>query len=481
MAQQGDSPIVLPRRVISSARTQTPYSRYESGEAIRRDDVVNPNQDSRAFRQVQNASATMRALFESNDLVSTAISNFLAMGQTGLRVAAYDRATHEFSRPGLFAAEHVLSLLATDWDYTKGYQDRRGLHGLIETMRLEVLLTGGVGVELVLDTSRYPMDLVIFPYDSVTFVSKGKGRKYPTQRSSDRGEISLDLPTVFIGESLKTAARRYTLPVMHSGVKRVHHFESFFDDAWRVIRRAGMSRLVVTLDYEKVVLSAPKDVQSDPTKLASYLEQVRISHEDALRGIEPEDALVCYNTAEIEALKTYGEKAEISELIERLSGLTASALKSNPSMLGLRIGGSQNTATAEAMLSAKTAELLNGPVVDVLSRALTLAVRLYGIDARVKVGFDAIDLRPELELQAHKAILQNSVLELLSLGRITDDEAQAMLSLGSLPADAQELSGTRFLEVRPMDALPAAATNSRNRQITPNTPKAAGGKDNEQR
>ena len=120
------------------------------------------------------------------------------------------------------------------------------------------------------------------------------------------------------------------------------------------------------------------------------------------------------------------------------------------------------------------------PVEEVLGQALTLACRLYGADVNVTFEFHDIDLRPVAELEAHMAIRQNRVLELLSLGRITDDESQAMLGLGSLPPQAEVLAGTGFHNPKTADALPVAATNSRNRQISPSTPSSSGGADNAQ-
>jgi hypothetical protein len=472
--------VILPRRVIGKARSQTAFSGVERGDAIRRDDNVNLNQSINTQRTGASAAATMRVLFEVNGLVGTAISSLVGMANTPLRLAAYDTATQEFSRAGLLAAEAVVSSLTTPWDYT-GYTDHRALDAMTETMLLEVALTGGVGSELVLDKFRLPRDLNIFGYDTITWVSKGEGRKVPTQKGTSGDDIVLDLPTVFVGESLKTARRKYALPLLHSGLMRVFHYESFLEDSWKVVRQAGSNRLVVSLDYDKVLQSAPPEIQGDPAQLSSYLENVRIVHEDVLKGLSPEDALVVYNVAEVDTVKVSGDKADIRELIEALAGLAASALKSNPSMLGLRIGGSQNTSTTEAMLAIKTAELIRKPVQEVLSKLLTLAVRLYGVDVYIEAAFEEIDLRPSSELEAYKAILQARVLELLSLGRITNDEAQFMLGLGSLPASAEDLSGTGFYGSKAPDAAPVAATNSRNRQISPDTPNSAGGKDQEQK
>jgi hypothetical protein len=486
--QKGTDSVVLPRRQVGKARAQTAYSQAQPGDQIRRDDTVNLNRAIRDSRNSAAAATKMRALFETDGIVSTAITNYLAMMATPFRIKAYYTATEEFSREAVVAAEAVIASLSTDWDYTKGYSDKRGLEGLIETMRLETLLTGGVGLELVLDTWRLPRDMHVFPYDSVTWVAK-TGKKVPTQKNAQGGDdIVLDLPTIFIAESLKSAQRKYALPLMHSGLSRVFHYDTFLEDAWRVITRAGMSRLVVSLNYEMVVASAPPEIKGDPNKLSNYLDDVRVAHQEALSSLNPEDALVVYSTAEVEALRTTGEKAEIAQLIDQLSGLAASALKSSPTMLGLRLGGSQNTSSVEALLSTKTAAMLQKPVEEVLSRALTLAVRLYGVDAYVELEFDPVELRPDLELEPHKVMRQARVLEQLSLGMKTDDEANSEIGNPSLPQDYTPLSGTGFMKkgaaasgVDGEGTMPANAANSRNRQVAPQTPSSAGGKDNAQR
>lgn len=471
--------VALPRRVIGKARAQTPYSSAKAGETIRRDDASDLNRSVRDSRSAASAAAAMRGFWESSDLLSTAIANFVAMSSgVGYSIRCYQTATQEFSREGTLAAEAVLASLTTDWDYASGYSDSRGLPAVIETLLLEVLLTGGIILELVLDKYRIPRTLHAVPYDTLLWVAKGNGRKVPAQKDAKGNIVELDLPTIWVGESLKPANRKYALPLLHSGLTRLVNYTQLTEDAWRVVTRAGMSRLVVKLAYDKVVASAAPEVRNDPAKLSAYLEEVRTVHETVLSDLSPDDALVVFDLAEVEALKVTGEKADLAELLTQMAGLVATALKSNPSALGLRVGGSQNTGSVESMLATKTARLFQKPVEEVLSRALTLACRLYGVDVYVELTFGEIDLRPMTELEAHLAIKQNRVLELLSLGRVTDDEAQAMLGLGSLPPQAEQLAGTGFQNPKQADALPVAATNSRNRQIAPNTPTSSGGSDN---
>jgi hypothetical protein len=277
------------------------------------------------------------------------------------------------------------------------------------------------------------------------------------------------------------ANKKYGVPFVAPGIARIIQYENYIEEMVRVVRRSGEPRLVAKLDYQKVLESAPPEAQGDPEKLSAYLDAMRVTVEQLLNSLNPEDSLVLYSLVEVETLTTTGEKKDFKELLQELSSQAASAMKSNASMLGMRLSGSQNVSSTEAMLSTKIAQILQRPVEEVFSRALTLAVRLMGVDCYVEFKFKPINLRPETELAAHRSMEQNRILELLSLGRLRDEEAQAMLGLGSLPAEAELLSGTGFYSSKAPDTAPASGTNARNQAVMPETPSSSGGADQEQR
>ena len=472
----------LPRTLAGKARTATPFSGFARGAAAPRDDRYNVNVDPTTLRGTAKAAEQLRAWYEADGTVSTAVAQFVAMANTPLMYKVYTTGSNEFDHSGLKSVETVVSSLDTLWNYTKGFQDKKTLDLVKETLLLEVILTGGCAIELVLDTHKLPDNIAVIPYETLDWISDGNGGKYPTQKAQNGDLIELKYPNVFVSESLKQANRRYALPLMVSGLKRLIAYEEFIASMRRVLRQSGQPRLLVQLDYEKVRASAPPEVAMDSAKLETYLNGVRSNMENILSDLNPEDALVFYDLATVTSADTTGEKSDYATLTNELAGLAASALKTNPSALGLRVGtGSQNVASTEALLSAKLASSFQRPVEAVLSRALTLAVRLLGVDCYVKAEFEDIDLRPKAELEAHLSMRQQRVLELLSLGRITDDEAQSMLGLGSIPDSAEELSGTRFLESKPLDTMPASGTNSMNQTLQPEGATSGGGKDNAQR
>lgn len=480
-------PLVLPKRITGVARAQTATTGVDRGRDFPADNLVNTAQDYTTLRGYQNTSTAIRGLYEVDGLLSSAVSGLVSIAATPYRLQAFVPGTGEFSRDGLQAAEAVCALLDTLYDYSAGYSDQMGLDSLVELMLRELALVGTVGIELVLDDARFPRQLKHFAGDTIIWRSNGKGGRYPAQRPKGASKgaadlVELNIPTVWVAEVGKTADAVYVVPPLTSAIQRLGHYGDFINDLWRVVKQSGVPRTTVSLAYDKVLLAAPPEVRGDPNKLQDYLERVRLQVENQLKALDPEDCLVFYDIAEVDLLRTDGEKADFTELLQNLSGLAASALKTSPTQLGLRLGGSQNVASTEAMLLTKYARSLQKAVEEVLSRALTLAIRLLGVDAYVKFEMQEPDLRPASELEAFYSLRQNRVLELLSLGRVTDDEAQSMLGLGSLPDSAEELSGTMFYNSAPMQTLPSGNADPNGRGVASReTPKSAGGRDQQKR
>ena len=181
---------------------------------------------------------------------------------------------------------------------------------------------------------------------------------------------------------------------------------------------------------------------------------------------------------EIDAIKMAGEKQDFVPLLNAISGLQATNLKAPPSILGLRLEGSQSLSNTESMVFLKVAASIRKPVEDVMSRALTLGVRLYGQNAYVVFEFDPIDLRPENEVEAFRVMRQSRILEQLSLGLISDDEAFIQLGLEYSPAGYKPLSGTMFYKAdASAEQASKASPNSdpQGKALQSDQPKKAGG------
>ena len=123
----------------------------------------------------------------------------------------------------------------------------------------------------------------------------------------------------------------------------------------------------------------------------------------------------------------------------------------------------------------KIARSIQRPLEQFFSRSMTLATRLYGGDFYVKFRFDPIDLRPRAELEAFATMKQQRILEQLSLGFLSDEQAAEELGTGTRPAGAPPLSGTMFY--RANNAAESASPNSdpQGRALQRDQPTNAGG------
>lgn len=478
MADLGGKKVVLPTRLVNKAQSQTPASGYDKDNAIPRDNTRAANQSIASFRTQNSDVAAVRALDLLDGTVSSAIFSFVEIANSPFKLTAFDTATHQFSSEGTQVARSVVASIDTLYDYSKGFADKRSFTSVIETALVEVIQTGALACELVMDKFRLPERINIIPYETLEWVSRGDGTKFPRQQSSTGDPIPLDLPNFFVAELHKQAAKAYSTTMMSAALNSSYHFSDFVEDMRRTIRRQGHGRLNVKLISEQVRAAAPDEVKSDPAKMQAWMEAVMQQVTEALRGLNPEDALVFYDSAEVDLIKGEGEKADYVPLLNAISGQLATSLKTSPSILGLRLSGSQSLSNTESLVFLKVANGIRRPVEEVMSRLLTLATRLYGVDVYVRFAFDSINLRPDDELEAFRTMRQQRVLTLLSEGFHTDEEAAQLLGTGPRAPGAPPLSGTGFMRGSGgIDANDASPNDDpQGRALQPSTPSKAGGK-----
>jgi hypothetical protein len=232
---------------------------------------------------------------------------------------------------------------------------------------------------------------------------------------------------------------------MEAAVQATLQDQEFTNDLRRVIKRSLHPRLTAAIAFETFKKSLPIDVAADPEKFADYQAQFLSTIQAQVDGLEPDDALVYFDTLKFEFLSRGNEslEREYATLQDIINAKQSAGSKVPGAVLG-HGAGSQNIASTESALFVQYATGTQLHVNSILSRALTLAVRLLGHDVYVNFAFDQPDLRPKSELAAFRAMDQSRVLELLSLGLISDEEAAIQLTGGLPPAGMKPLSGTGF-------------------------------------
>lgn len=473
-AVKGSSNVILPSgSLVGKIRSARPGGDLGKGEAIQN----NLNQyiatAINAVRTRSDINEIIRTLMREDGLFSSAANSMVAIAtKSGYRLAAYNSAGVMDSGV-MTAAYSIIDKIDTLHDYSQGYNDKQGIQALLSTLQIDTIGSGGCGVELVLDAAFGPERLVPIGYSTITWEANGKGGRYPTQ---DGGDIVLNYPNIFIAEHNRNADEAYAVSLLRPGLSQTFQFNEFLEDTHRAVNRTGHSRLISTLDQKAVREMAPPEIANDKVKMTSFYNQVRTSVEDSLRNLEPEDALVSYNTVAHKVEDIGGVKSDYSSLMTTLGNLLGVSLKTPASVSGLRTEGGQGLSNAETLIYLKVVEATRPPVEEVLSRALTLAIRLLGVDGYVKFEFNPIDLRPTTELEAYLSSRQKRIFERLSYGLITD--AEACYELGIRPQGlAKEFSGTDFYNTKNEARQEGERVSSTGRALNPDTPSSSGGDD----
>lgn len=466
--------VILPtKNLAGKARAKRPGSDQKKGSTI-------PN-SLKTFNQnaINNISSRtdvneiIRLLCREDGMFSSAANSMAAISVgTGFRLAGYD-ATGAMSTEVMSIAYSLMDGFSTLHDYSKGYNDKPGMQSLLSSLQTDVITTGGCGVELVLDKEFGPERLVPIGYSTIAWEADGQGGRYPTQ---DGGDIVLNIPTVFVAEHNRNPDEAYAVSLLRPGLSQVMNFNGFIEDMHRALNRTGHSRLIATIVAEKIQKAADDETRNDPAKMGAMFNLVLQEVQDALAGLEPEDAVVTYDSVVYDVKDTGGNKADYSSMLTTLGNMLGASLKTPASVSGLRASGGQGLSNAETLIYLQVVQGTRAPVEEAMSRALTLGCRLQGVDGYVAFEFNPINLRPDIELEAYFGTRQKRVLELLSWGVI--NEAHACWELGIRPQGLSAiLAGTRFYAKDASAEPEPDRSTSSGAALNPGTPAKSGGAD----
>ena len=428
--------------------------------------------DLLSFRNAGSTKELIRQLASTSPDVSASVYAYIRMVVTH----GYSAVARGQDGKVDIKATQALQMLLTRFDYLAGYSDKfsstKSIHALAESMAKELRIEGACSLELTLDKARLPWALQGISVTQVKFVDDGSTRNIKPIQVVGSDEISLDYPTFFYEALDQDLTKAYSDSPMEAGVQATMSDAEFHNDMRRIIKRALHPRLTAIIQSAEFIKSLPGEIQGDAEKLAEYQSNLIASIQREIDDLDPDDALVAFDTVKFDYMSRGNESLgrEYETLQNINNARMASGTKAPGSVLG-HASGSQNVASTESMLFVKYCQGIQLKVNNILSRALTLAIRLLGHDCYVEFKFDQIDLRPDSELEAYRAMKQSRVLELLSIGMIADEEAALELT-GLLPREgAPKLSGTFFKTGAAQTfANPDSNTSALNQTLTPDTP-----------
>lgn len=427
-------------------------------------------------RSVQDSRTLLKNLFIHDTDVSAAVNAHLTAANTEPIISVRDE-NGMFDRVGLQEVNAIIAAMTQRFDYSKGFVRKQSLLEIAENMRYLTLLRGGFGAELIVDKQQVPTAVRLVDLATITWFEREPGMYVPQQEPPGASEnILLDIPSFFVGFHRRDPTAIYTNSPFVSAINTIAARQQVINDLYRIMQLTGFPRLEITVLEDVLLRNAPATVQMDATAKDTYVREQMTAIRNAITGIRPDQAFVHTNSVEAKLLneKAPGATLNIDSIINTLNAQNQAGLRAMATVLGRGESG-VNTASVEAQLFSRTAEELNTPVADVMSRMLTLALRLRGGTGYVEVKFRPVELRPATELEPQLLARASRLKEDLSLGIITDDEYHLWMYGRMRPDSAPELSGTGFMQQGSVGVdVEAVSPNSDplGRSITGDSPQA---------
>lgn len=438
-------PVQLPKppkgqSTIPSFKTQV----GRATSALPQGDRRLANTDVTTYRTGANTRAVLRDMAGSSPDLSSTLNAYNRVGIPSRYTVIARDMDGAINRESTKIAQELLRRLCFLGDPSLGWNPTTDIQSLSESLARELVLYGAMGLELVLDKSRTPAYLQPVSVTKIQWKEEDGG-VYPVQVVAGN-EVSLDIPTFFylsVDQDLLTA---YSDSMVESSIQAILADGYFLNSLRQSMQRVIQPRLIATLIEEKVKEGIPPEIVNDPEKLGAFYTNLIGQLTTQLTDLQPEEALVSFDNVEYRMLSPDSSGGRVGETLAAVQKLIESKLaagsKTMPSVLGRDTGAS--AATTSTMLFMKNADVVRRKLNAIYSRALTVAVRLLAQDVFVEFTYEELDLRPDGELEAYKAMKQSRTLELLSLGLIEDDEASINLTGRLTPDGMAPLSGTMF-------------------------------------
>ena len=435
-------PIKAPRKQLSvpSYLKSAPNPKND----LPRDDRRLANLDITSYRNGADTRTVIRDFARANPDLSAAVWAYIRLAITDEYVAVARNPDNSFNLEATQSLQAVLNRFNVMGNPADGYIGNFDIQSISESWAQELVLYGSCCGELVLDKTLMPARIQPLSTTQITFRADKDNTLIPVQKVSSEERI-LDIPTFMYTSIDQSLLSSYSDSPIEAAIKPALFAEDYIADLHRLVKRVIFPRQKLTINEEKIRNSIPADIMNDAEAVTAYFASVISQVESKINGLRPEDALVMLDSITAE-LDNNGNTS-LSQEMAVLQALSDSRLISGAKSLGTILGkqnGSSNIASSEVLLFMKSASAITKKLSLMYSRLLTVAMRLLGYDVIVEFKYADIDLRPKKEVAAFAQTEQSMVLEQLSLGLISDEEACLKLTGKLPPAGYKPLSGTMF-------------------------------------
>lgn len=473
--QQVEAATLAPVPLPKAPKGATTYPGYRTQIVASTSAIAKPNNNSNTLDRVTDIRsrtgdyAILRAITRNSPEISAAVSLTLRTAITdSFSVIGYNLDGQ--IDPNATALAHELLRRMTylgNVDGSFGFQ--QGIQSLSESLGLDCIHTGAMGLEVALDKARIPANFNPVAVNTLVFFEEDSSFRV-VQRIGGV-DIDLDIPTFIYVTMDQVLTEAYPTSPLVSVIQSVMADLEFNNDMRRALKRAVLPRLNSIIDSEKFRKATPPEIQADPEAFSAYQNQAIAAISGVINALNPEDALVSFDMVSHSYIEGGHDPSEVIERVQKvLNAKLVAGSKALPVTLGF--ASTSGAGSAESLLFLKHCAGIQKKLNEVYSRALTVAIRLMGVDGYVEFAYEPPNLKPAEELEAFKAMRQSRVLLLLSLGLITDEEASIRLTGHLPPPGAPKLSGTMFMDAKTVSTEnPSSNTsNASEKNATPDTP-----------
>lgn len=396
-------------------------------------------------RQSESSQDLIQQLVKSDPDASAALSAYLTTAGSSVPFITVRDPDGAMDRDGVKLVNEILEIMETRRDYSKGFMHFKTLREVAENCRYGLLTQGGIGAEGVFGDLLELKEVRQVDMGTIRFQEKEPGKMVPWQEQGGGDPIKLDIPTFFIAWYRKNPNEAYSTSPFVSAINTMAARQQIINDLYRIMQVTGFPRIAIQVIEEVLVRNAPAEVRQDEAKLRRWISARRGEIAGQFGAIRPDQPIVHTDSSTVSVLneKNPASGIDVTSIIEVLNAQNQAGLRTMATVLGRGESG-VNTATVEANLFAKNADSLNAPIGEILSKILTMAIRLQGSESRVTVTFPNIDLRSDLELEAQLNLKAQRLRTDLSDGLIDDDEYHIQMYRRIRPDHLPELSGTGF-------------------------------------
>lgn len=438
---------ILPKKKQKAGGTSytDTYDESKKDNTLDLPDYVEHLNDIADTRLTENSIKLIEELMHTDPDVSAALNAYLTTADTEMLYRVMDSAG-ETSLDGQKLLESIMYKIFDISDYSLGFQAKPSLREFLEGLRYMLLMRGAIGCELVFDKTAQPYEIRNVDMNTIKFKETSAGVFKPIQETEAVKDLSLDIPTFFTARYKQNPTSPYNYSFFTSAINTIAARQVVINDLYRIMKVVGYPRITLKVFEEVIKNRAPKAMQNNPEQFNAWMNTNLRAIANSFDGIRPDQPFAHTDSVEPSILnqRQPGSGLQVSEIIDTLNAQNQAGLKVVATVLGRGESG-VNTASVEARIFTLSAESVNGPVADIMSRILTLALRMSGFDGKCQVWFRHAELRPDLELESLRIQKQTRLLKDLSLGKISDEYYNIEMYGFLAPEGAAELSGTLFL------------------------------------